>query len=323
MKRVGIIGCGGISKAHITGYRRTGMAQPVAFYDEDTVRAEKTAVDCGGTAYGSLEAMLSNAELDAVSVCTPPSSHEEIACQALRSGKPVCCEKPLAHNAASGRRMKECSEETATLLITAFKFRFFPNVLWAKNLLQDGRLGTVVSARNTFAGVIDMSNRWFSKKQISGGGVILDNGVHGVDLMRYLFGEVRGVFSVTADRGIPMEVEDSCRILLDMETDVWASVDLSWATPQSKNILEIQATKGLVELWWNGGRFTSLSGECDQFAWPEEPSEADPFAAQLQWFLECVDGVREPRASAGDGVRALEIIEAAYRSAANPGWVVP
>jgi predicted dehydrogenase len=105
-----------------------------------------------------------------------------------------------------------------------------------------------------------------------------------------------------------------------MPDGIIASVDLSWSAPQSRNILEVQGTGGLVELWWGGGRFSPAAGEAEEFQWPTDPVAADPFAAQLSWFLRAIDGEVAPRATVEDGVRALEVVAAAYASAAGPAW---
>lgn len=320
MFRVGIVGCGGIARAHAEGYRTTGKAELSAFFDTDGRRAEAFAETYGGKAFTSIEEMMDRQHIDVVSICTPPSSHEEAACLAMRNRIDVCCEKPLAHTAAAARTMCRCADRTDALLVTAFKFRFFANVMWAKELIDGGHLGGVVFARNIFAGRIDMSERWFSKKEISGGGVMIDNGVHAIDLMRYLFGEVEGVFAVARNIGTPLDVEDTCRLLLNMSTGTWASVDLSWIAGQSRNILEIHGTKGLLELWWDGASFTPIEGEQILFVPPDDPILADPFAAQLDWFIACVRGEKRPRATAEDGLRALEIVERAYASATSPAW---
>lgn len=320
MKRVGIIGCGSIAGAHATGYQKSGEAELVAVCDVDLGKAESLAKRYGGTPYASAEAMLEEGGLDAVSVCTPPKWHEEASCLALRAGVAVCCEKPLAHSVESARRIRACAEETGSLCVTAYKFRFFPNVLWVRDLVAAGRLGSVLSCRNTFAGIVDMSGRWFSDKAVSGGGVVADNGVHSFDLLRFLFGEIDGLFAVTRKHATNIQVEDTCRVLVRLPKGILASVDLSWSAPQSRSILEIQGTGGLVELWWSGGRFTPSLGEAEEFEWPMDPVAADPFAAQLSWFLRCIDGRETPRATVDDGVRALELVVAAYESAADPAW---
>ena len=318
--RVGIIGCGGIARAHAVGYRTSGRIDLVAFCDADEGRARHFAADFGGKTYQSAEDMFDDASLQAVSICTPPSSHEELTVAALSRGIHVCCEKPLAHSVEAARSMCEKAAETGALLVTAYKFRFFPNVLWAKDIIDSGGLGKVVFVRNVFAGYIDMSERWFSNKAISGGGVMLDNGVHSVDLLRFLFGEVRGVFAVTGNFGKKMEVEDSCRMMLDMESGVTASVDLSWATGGPRNILEIHGTKGVLDLTWDGGAFQPVTGDPQEYAPPEDPVGKDPFAAQLDWFVRCITGEKKPRATDRDGLRALEILERAYEASEKPTW---
>ena len=318
--RAGIIGCGGIARSHAEAYKSTGKAELAGFYDVDRNRTDEYAEMYGGRAFATPEEMLQKQHIDVVSICTPPSSHEGVACMAMRNGISVCCEKPLAHTAASARSMCRCSDETGTLLVTAYKFRFFENVLWAKQLIDDGKLGDVIFARNIFAGYIDMSESWFSKKEISGGGVMIDNGVHAVDLLRFLFGEVVGVFAVARNAGRPLEVEDSCHLMLSMSSCTWASVDLSWVVGGSRNILEINGTKGFIEAWWDGATFTPVSGEQIQFVSSGDPVLADPFAAQLDWFIDSARGEREPRATAMDGLAALEVIEHAYALSAAPAW---
>lgn len=320
MLKAGIIGCGGIAQAHAQGYKTTGKADLVGFYDVENQKAEDYAQEFGGKAFASAEELLGGQTIDVASICTPPSSHENLACTAMQNGVHVICEKPLAHTSQSARVMCQCAADTGMLLVTAYKFRFFANVLWAKTLLDEGKLGKVVFARNIFAGQIDMSDRWFSKKEISGGGVMLDNGVHSIDLLRFLFGEVDGVFAVARNAGQPMEVEDSCRLMLNMSSSIWASVDLSWVAGQSQNILEIHGTDGLVELWWNGGSFVPKSGEPSEFTPPNDPVAADPFAAELDWFMACVRGEKKPRATAEDGLKALEVIDRAYACAQSPPW---
>ena len=151
---------------------------------------------------------------------------------------------------------------------------------------------------------------------------MLDNGVHSIDLLRYLFGEVKGVFAISRNAGKPLEVEDSCRLMLDMNGGVWASVDLTWVAGQSPNFLEVHGTGGLIELQWGEGSFTPKPGDGDRvrYSAPDDPILANPFSAQLDWFLACVRGEKDPRATGHDGLRALEVVDKAYASAKRPAW---
>ena len=105
-----------------------------------------------------------------------------------------------------------------------------------------------------------------------------------------------------------------------MASGAWADVNLSWATPQPANFLEVCGTNGLLELSGKKGCFLPQGEEAQAFSAPDDPLLSDPFAAELAWFLDCVDGKQEPRATAEDGLEAIRILEAAYACAVKPGW---
>ena len=136
--------------------------------------------------------------LDAVSLCTVPSTHHGIAIDLLKAGVNVLCEKPLAISVTQAEEMSRTAKERNRLLFTAFKFRFHDEVRRAKELIDAGSLGQILNFRLMFGGYIDMAGQWYSQKALSGGGIIMDNGPHAADLMHFLFGDVK---SVTAQVG--------------------------------------------------------------------------------------------------------------------------
>src|SRR5262249_6469881 len=147
----------------------------------------------GGRAYRSHSEMIANEKLQAVSVCTLPSTHRDIVIDLLRSGIHVLCEKPLAISVEEGREMLRAAQDRRALVLPAFKFRFFDEIQKAKELLASNSLGKILTFRVMFGGLIDMTGTWYAQKKLAGGGVIMDNGPHALDIVRYLLGEVRSV----------------------------------------------------------------------------------------------------------------------------------
>jgi predicted dehydrogenase len=174
--------------------------------------------------------------------------------------------------------------------------------------------------RNIFAGAAHMSKKWFSKKEISGGGVLIDNGAHAVDLFRFLFGEVRNVSARVATFVQDIEVEDTARVLIEMENGALGSTDLSWSIPIPQDLfLEIYGSEGSIMVGLNNVRYrTERSGK-----WVEvrkNKDSLDPFSKEVNHFVECIQGKESPIVEGVDGLRALEVIEAAYESANQKTW---
>src|SRR5262249_45199317 len=137
--------------------------------------------------------MIRNESLTGVSVCTVPVTHRDIVIDVLRAGIHVLCEKPLTISVEHANEMLETAQDKKLLLLTAFKFRFYDEILHAKELIDRGSLGKILSFRLMFGGYIDMAGSWYSRKELSGGGIIMDNGPHALDLIRFLLGDVRNV----------------------------------------------------------------------------------------------------------------------------------
>ena len=196
--RVGVIGAGMIGRrAHLPGYREAG-AQIVAVADLVGKRAAQAAEDFGATSwYEDYRELLSDSTIDAVSVCTPNHLHKEVTIAALRAGKHVLCEKPMAMNTGEALAMREAAKEIGKLLVVGFQNRFRPDVQRLKQFVDAGDLGAVYYARTGFVRRRGTPFGWFTVKEESGGGPMIDLGVHVIDLTRYLMGNPRAV-SVSA-----------------------------------------------------------------------------------------------------------------------------
>jgi len=188
---VGIIGAGGIAtNAHVPGYAKCPDAQLFAVCDVDEARAKKLAEQYNIphvlTDYRKLCAM---DELHAVSVCTPNYLHKDPAILALRNGKHVLCEKPLAMNAKEGEAMVKAAKESGSKLQVGFNLRFDANAVAIKKLIDAGALGDIYYARSQALRRRGIPN-WgvFGQKHLQGGGPLIDIGVHILDLTLHMMG---------------------------------------------------------------------------------------------------------------------------------------
>lgn len=193
---IGIIGCGKIAQLrHIPEYAANEHVLLKGFFDVNLSRAEELASRYGGKAYTSYEALLADPEIEAVSVLTPNFTHAEISIAALKAGKHVLCEKPMAVNLADCEAMVETAKQTGNKLMIGQNQRLTPAHRKARELIQSGAIGDVITFHTTFSHSgadnwsIDGKNSWFMDKNQSHFGAMADLGVHKTDLIVYLLGK--------------------------------------------------------------------------------------------------------------------------------------
>lgn len=319
--RIGVIGCGGIGAVHLRSWAQVADAQVVAVCDADPTRASEAAAHIEGSrAHTVFREMLENEALDAIDICTPPNLHAPAALAAIEHGLPVLSEKPLARNPEEARLLVEAAEARGTLLMTAFCHRFHPPVEAVKALLDEGRLGRVVMFRNRFgAHFKGVETRWFSDRELAGGGCLMDTSVHSIDLFRYLVGEVTGVSGAFATFNstlqiTPGAVEDTAAILLRAEGGTVGVIESSWQTPFSANVVEVYGETGaaVIDYDRDEARY-QLEGDKGWNTIP--PDKRDRFVEEVRHFAAVIRGEAIPRMTGRDGLRAVEVIHAAYANA--------
>jgi predicted dehydrogenase len=225
----------------------------------------------------------------------------------------VLCEKPLAISVAEGKEMLRAAEDNRTLLLPAFKFRFFDEIQKAKELIDRNSLGKILSFRVMFGGLIDMTGTWYAQKNLAGGGVIMDNGPHALDIVRYLLGEIRNV-TAYGSHFQKLEVEDTAQLSLSLESGAMGTADLSWSNSMpSVNYLEIYGEDGNIFLSAEGMNYKFKTWK----EWKKVPRERGPrelFALQVDHFLQCIAGMPPKQVTGDDGLKSQILIEAAYES---------
>lgn len=306
--KVAIVGCGGIAAVHAAAWGSLEGAEIVAACDADIDRARGMAT----SAHTSPAACLDTPGLDIVDICTPPDSHPAVLELALQRGLAVLCEKPLARTAAEARPLVELAESRNIPLMTAFCHRFHPPVQVVLGAVQHGTLGRILMFRNRFGGRFEgVASRWFSRRMISGGGVLLDTSIHSIDLFRHLVGEVVEASARTACYNPEIEgVEDSAVMTLQAQQGALGVIEASWHTPWSANLIEIYGEEGAAIIDYDTGS-TRLRRREDS-RWEEfEVGAESRFEREIAHFAAVVRGEEALLVTGRDGLRALEILEQA------------
>jgi predicted dehydrogenase len=319
--RFGLVGAGGIAQSYAQAFEGAVAARLVAVADVRREAARALAEAAGCCAFDSHEALLTGAELDAVIVCTPPASHPEICLSFLELGKHVLCEKPLSIDSASARTMVEAARAAGVRFTMASKFRYVEDVVKTKGIVASGILGDIVLFENAFTARVDMGSRWNSNPEVSGGGVLIDNGTHSVDIMRYFLGPLAEVHVVEGKRSQGLPVEETVRIFVRSVSGVLGSIDLSWSiNKELDSYINIYGSHGTVSVGWRESKYRQASGR-DWVVFGKGYDKLQAFRAQIENFAGAIRGEQALLITPEDAVASVEAIEAAYADLRRSHWV--
>lgn len=222
--RAAVIGCGNISRSHFNAIAANDSIVLTAVCDNQRDRADKNAEKYGCRAFYSLGDLLVCGEFDVLHICTPHYLHAEMAVAAMKAGKDVLSEKPMAMNMREAETIIKTADETGRNYGVCFQNRYNPSSLKMKELLGSGRLGKVLGAKGIVCWDRDenyyLADEWRGKKATEGGGVLINQSIHTLDLLQWLVGsrvtEVRSSIS-TKRLADFIEVEDTADMLLFFE----------------------------------------------------------------------------------------------------------
>jgi predicted dehydrogenase len=331
--RIGIAGAGWPGAAHARGYKQAGGFQLVAIADLIPDRRSKVIAEHGALKeYGDASQLLADKNIDAVSICLPTHLHAPMVQAALRAGKHVMCESPAALNAAEARKMHKAATRAGKVLLYAAQRRFGGAEQAAKQAIARGYAGEVFHARAQWLRTrgIPVGTGWYPLKQQSGGGALIDLGIHMLDLAWHLLGQPAPVsafattyqkFKQLAPSGIDVNVEDSAFALLRFQGGKSLELSASWVfnqpAQQQGTLCRIFGDKGAVDVYSSGGsviyRNFNDKGEGKSTVLP--PPRVVGHAALMRHFRECILGKATPLVAAPEGVALMQMIDAIYRSA--------
>ncbi|WP_457791911.1 Gfo/Idh/MocA family protein [Anaeromassilibacillus sp. SJQ-5] len=347
--KVGVIGVGSIAEMHIAGYKADPRVELAAFCDINEERLKEKGERHGVTRlYTDVKDMVAKEELDAVSVCTWNAAHAPCTIAALEAGLHVLCEKPMAMNVAEAEAMRDTAKRSGKLLMIGFVRRFGNDCAVVQDFINEGYFGDLYYAKATYLRRNGCPGGWFGDKSRSGGGPLIDLGVHVIDLVRYLMGNPKPVsvygatFQKLGDRpGIKkgdayqsstteekpvFDVEDMASVMIRFDNGAVLSIEASFS-------LNIEKDEGKIELFGTkaGAKLDpELTLYSQQAGYMTNTTIATGtalsfdglFENEIRHFVSCVEGGTACRAPAEDGVALMTILQAAYESAASGHEVV-
>ena len=267
MLRVAILGAG------LQGTRRARAAVQVAadgsdielvgIYDTDRAAATKLATAVGTRVLDDI----SDSRIDLVVVATPNVYHDEFARAALTWGQHVLCEKPLGFDGRGALELVELARTTGRMLRSGYHIRQYAAVQWVRDLLQRGRFGSLETVTVCYGSQRgpDFNGTWRSQPIMVGGGVLVDQGIHALDLVQWLTGTMMWVESVEeAVRTLSPDLEDDVLVCLRSATGVPIRVASSWTRWSARFVLEVVGTQGRVQLVGLGGKYGPQTADLNE-----------------------------------------------------------
>lgn len=328
MLRVALVGCGLISEMHVRGYAAfPERARIVACFDVDRAKAEERAHPLGARVATSYEALLDDPEIDAVELCTPPHLHPAQAVAAAQAGKHILCQKPLARTVEECDAMIEAARSAGIVLYYGEIYRTMDVGIAARAAIDAGRIGQVVGIQATYAhwqGGEYMGTAWRYDPRVAGGGQLLDGGIHSIDLMRLVGGNVRAASAFTNRIRPELGGEDSASVALQYEggyVGTLLSTQAAGLWYPGPSFIAF-GTEGILTM---GGPYGSLALHANDLPDRKETlldTRADAWTAMAEHYLDVVQRGAELRATAEEGREDLKVVLAAYRSA-ETGRSVP
>ncbi|MCD6231562.1 Gfo/Idh/MocA family oxidoreductase [Candidatus Aerophobetes bacterium] len=326
----GVIGCGVITPWHIYGIIHTEGAKLIAVSDMVEERAKKVAQENKVDWYSDYRKMLERDDIDVVNICTPSGTHGEIAIEAAKAGKHIIVEKPMEITLEKCDEMISACRKANVKLEVIFQSRFLPSVKKLKKAINEGKLGKLVLG--------DMYNKWYRSQEyydsgkwrgtwkLDGGGALMNQAIHGVDLLQYIMGPVDSLYAYTKTLARKIEVEDTATAVVNFKNGALGVIEATTSVyPGFSRKLEIHGERGTVIIedekitrWEFQGEKSKIKEETEE---KKTGTSAKPTAmgkeghrVQIEEMVKAIRENREPLVNGEEGRKAVEIILGIYKS---------
>ena len=321
----GIIGAGKIAERQmVSAIAQASGQRLVAVMKRDLAQARGFAASYGAqSAYDSSAALLADPAVQAVYVATPPHLHAAQTIQSAQAGKHVLCEKPLALNSRQAQQMIDACHANGVQLMVCYYQRYNSRHQQIRELLATGVIGQISAVRLNFSDYFPPTpGYWHHNPAISGGGALMDLGVHCLDLLRFLCGEVTEVMAMVETLAADSPVEDTATLLLRLRNGAQAVITSHWSTanfePQQSNGLEICGTLGTIQAAPIQAKDSSgslrLITEAGVQDFSVAPGGQRPHVALLEDFARALTAGAPSPIPGAEGLAGLRLIEAAQQS---------
>lgn len=321
--RVGIVGAGLIGAKRAEAIKKTKGGALVAIADVDYARAKALADKYGVEAVGEWKKFVARKDLDVIIVAVPNAFAMPIVLAALKNGKHVLCEKPLGVSVKESKAMLMAAREAHRLLKVGFNHRFHASLMKAHEIFKKGGIGKVLFIRSRYGhgGRKGMEHEWRFDKKISGGGELLDQGVHIVDLARWFGGEFKTVYGLAETKFWKTKLDDNTFVLMKNDR---TTVSFHVSTTQWKNLFsfEVFGDLGFLQIEGKGGSYgeevltyakrkLGYAPDMEVFKFP---GADESWEREWMHFVDAIQRKGKHIGDATDGLRANQIVEAIYRS---------
>jgi predicted dehydrogenase len=266
-----VVGVGDITRKRVLP---AILAEPRSRLAGIVTRDPAKAEPYGVRSWSDLDSALAASDATVVYVATPVFLHAPQTIAALRAGRHVLCEKPMALNYAEALAMQQASEDTRRTLGIAYYRRMYPKVDRARELIEAGVIGRPVFAEATshdWFNPLGTSRAWLADPKQSGGGPLRDIGSHRIDLMNYLFGKPINAIGHMTTLVQPLEVEDNATVMIEYEGGVRSVVDVRWHSRVVRDEFRVRGTDGEIDLSPLNGPELVHPGGVERIAAPENP----------------------------------------------------
>jgi UDP-N-acetylglucosamine 3-dehydrogenase len=308
MKKLGVavIGTGFWGKNHARVYKELEETKLVAICDMNAERAKNVANQFGIKPYTNSGKMLKNREVEAVSICTWSTSLAKEALKALKAGKHVLVEKPMATNVRQAKELLETAEKDGLHLTVGFLMRFIPGLQNMRKAVESKKIGDLVCA------TAKRVSQW--PERIGDVGVVKDTAIHDVDVMRYVFNDDPVTVYAKIGSMKHRKFEDYAQIMLTYKSGKSAFIESNWLTPYKTRTLIVTGSEAIMKLDYITQELTIEDAK--ETVQPRCPWQ-EPLKLELKHFANCISRKEKPLITGTDGLKALQIAEAALQSSAQ------
>jgi UDP-N-acetylglucosamine 3-dehydrogenase len=301
---VGVIGAGFWGRNHARNLKELAETRLVAICDKDAEKAKALAELTGAEAYTDSSQMLKRKDIEAVTVCTWSTALAGEALRALKSGKHVLVEKPMANNVQEARKIVNLANRNQRRLMVGFLMRYIPGIQRIKEAIGKGEIGTLVYA------TARRVSQW--PERIGDVGVVKDLAIHDIDITRYLFDDDPVEVYAKAGNLRHRKFEDHAQILLTFKAGRTAFIEANWLTPYKIRKLIVTGSEAIMSLDYITQEI--IVETAGQTVAPRYDVK-EPLKLELQHFARSILDDKEPIVTGLDGLKALRIAEVALRSA--------
>ncbi|MAT75464.1 hypothetical protein CMK14_10030 [Candidatus Poribacteria bacterium] len=326
--KAAIIGLGWAGCEHLKGYAENPLSDVVAVCDMDQERANQVAQENNvPRTFTDHRQLLEQEDIDVVSIGLPNFLHAPVTIDALNAGKHVLCEKPPARNAEEAIAMAKAAEKNGKTLMYALVLRFAGDAQTLRKMVDDGELGQVYFGKAGYVrrrGIPIGAGGWFVDKSRSGGGGLIDIGVHALDRCWWLMGAPKPVsvlgatfshFRHLVPEEIKYDVDDSAFAQIRFKNGATLMLEATWALNlPGGGYIQIAGTKA-------GGKIDPLTIYKDDQDLTPEVTRDNPYRAEVNHFIDCVLNGKTPISSAEQGVTLMKMLDAIYTSSDKMGEV--